>query len=346
MVPGGQCSAGDHLFPWVRPPYPWVMRAERLVALVFTLQSRRNATIAELADALGVSERTMHRDVATLRDLGVPVWTEPGRHGGIRLVDGWRTRVDGLTSREAVALFAMGAPQALAELGLGSAVSAAHAKVSAALPAPLREQSQHIAQRFHLDAPTWFRRLEESEHLAAVARAVWEQRRVRVTYRRGDRTVDRELDPLGLVLKAGVWYLVARAQQDLRTYRVSRIAATEDLGEPFERPADFELASWWRHSSAQFEKSLQRVPARVRLSPFGARTLPALVDSDLAVAALDNAGPPDTEGWCEVELLLEQDPQIAAGQLLGLGTDVEIVEPPAVRAAFADTARRMAEAHR
>lgn len=112
------------------------MRAERLVALLFTLQSRRSATVPELAAALGVSERTMHRDLAALQTAGVPLWTETGRYGGVRLVEGWRTRLDGLTSREAVAIFAMGVPRALAELGLGTAVSAAHAKVSATLPAP------------------------------------------------------------------------------------------------------------------------------------------------------------------------------------------------------------------
>ncbi len=315
------------------------------MALVFTLQSRRSATIPELAKALGVSERTMHRDIAALQDLGVPVWTEQGRHGGIRLVDGWRTRLDGLTSREAVALFAMGAPRALTELGLGTAVSAAHAKVSATLPAPLREQAQHIAQRFHLDAPGWFRRADDTEHLAAVARAVWEQRRVRVGYRRSDRTVERELDPLGLVLKAGVWYLVARAEGGVRTYRVSRIAGTEELDGHFERPAGFDLAGWWRHSSAQFEKSLQRVRVRARLSPAGVRLLPSVIDTDLAVAALDEASPPGPDGRREVELALEE-PEIAAGQLLGLGTEVEIVGPPAVRAAFAEATRRMAERHR
>ncbi|TNC29665.1 helix-turn-helix transcriptional regulator [Amycolatopsis alkalitolerans] len=316
------------------------MRAERLVALLFTLQSRRSATIAELAGALGVSERTMHRDIAALQASGVPLWTEPGRHGGVRLVEGWRTRLDGLTSREAVAIFAMGVPRALAELGLGTAVSAAHAKVSATLPAPLREQAQHLAQRFHLDAPAWFRREDETEHLAAVAQAVWEQRRLRIGYRGAERV----LDPLGLVLKAGVWYLVARVGESLRTYRVGRIDEVEQLDEKFERPADFDLASWWERSSAEFERSLRRTLVRVRLSPTGVRALPSVIDADLAVSALD-AGTRGPDGWTEVELALEE-PEIAAGQLLGLGAEVEILEPAAVRAAFADTARRMAERHR
>lgn len=315
------------------------------MALLFTLQSRRSATIAELAAALEVSERTMHRDVAALAAAGVPLWTEQGRHGGVRLVDGWRTRLDGLTSREAVAIFAMGVPRALAELGLGTAVSAAHAKVSATLPAPLREQAQHLAQRFHLDAPAWFRKEDDATHLAAVALNVWEQRRIRITYRRGEGTVERVLEPLGLVLKAGVWYLVARAGDSVRTYRVGRIAAIEETEERFERPVDFDLASWWERSSASFEESLQRVRVRARLSPLGTRFLGTVIDTQVAQTALAAASQPGEDGWVEVELGLE-DQEIAADQLLGLGAEIEILAPPAVRAAFAETARRMVDRHR
>ncbi|PPK94258.1 putative DNA-binding transcriptional regulator YafY [Kineococcus xinjiangensis] len=324
------------------------MRAERLVALLFLLQRRRAATVGELARELGVSERTMHRDVAALRDAGVPLWTEPGRHGGVRLVDGWRSHLDGLTSREAVALLAMGVPRALADLGLGTAVSAAHAKVAATLPAELREQAQRVAQRFHLDAPGWFRREEEVQGLGPLARAVWGQRRVRVTYRRGDGEVERDLDPLGLVLKAGVWYLVARPADGAggaRTYRVARVSAVAELDEGFERPAGFDLASWWQRSSAEFERSLQRVAVRVRLSPRGVRALPSVLDAEAVAGALAAAGPPGGDGWTELELRLE-DPVVAAGQLLGLGPEVEVVAPPAARAAFADAARRMVERHR
>lgn len=321
------------------------MRAERLVALLFTLQSRRSATLAELAGALGVSERTMQRDVAALQAAGVPLWTEPGRNGGVRLVDGWRTRLDGLTSREAVAIFAMGVPRALTELGLGTAVSAAHAKVSATLPAPLREQAQLMAQRFHLDAPGWFHREDDAAHLAAVAEAVWEQHRCRVTYRGGQRTVERTLAPLGLVLKAGTWYLVATAGEDVRTYRVSRIAAVEQLDEPFERPAGFDLAGWWADASARFERSLRRTAVTVRLDRTGTRILPEVLDAEMAVDALERAGPPDPDGWTEVHLELEE-PVVAAGQLLPLGVHVEVLAPAAVRDAFRDTALRMADRHR
>lgn len=319
------------------------MRAQRLVALLFTLQSRRSATIAELAEAVGVSERTMHRDIAALQEAGVPLWTETGRHGGVRLVDGWRSRLDGLTSREAVAIFAMGVPRALADLGLGTAVSAARAKVTATLPAQLREQAQHVAQRFHLDAPAWFRGEDTAEHLADLAAAVWDQRRVRLFYRRDDREVDRVAEPLGLVLKAGVWYLAARVGADVRTYRVGRIVGLEELDEGFDRPADFDLASWWERASATFERSLTRQVVRVRVSQRGVRILRTILEPEVVAESLDRTQP-DADGWTELELPM-QKPDIAAGQLLSLGAEVEVLAPQEVRDRFTDTVRRMAQRH-
>ncbi|GAA3398407.1 helix-turn-helix transcriptional regulator [Cryptosporangium minutisporangium] len=324
------------------------MRAERLVALLFILQRRSAATVPELAEAVGVSERTLHRDLAALREAGVPLWTETGRHGGVRLVEGWRSHLDGLTSREAVALFAMGVPRALTELGLGTAVSAAHAKVAATLPPALRDQAQVVAQRFHLDAPDWFRSEEDTEHLATLARAVWNSRRTRLCYRRDSGTVERTVDPLGLVLKAGIWYLVARVagtDGTIRTYRVGRIAEADDLDERFDRPAGFDLAGWWERSSAQFERSLRRVDVRIRVSPRGLRWLRQTVAADVAQEALRTAGAPDAEGWRELTVGLEST-EIAAGQLLPLGVEVEVLEPAAVRAAFAHTAAEMARRHR
>lgn len=323
------------------------MRSERLVALLFLLQRQRAATVPELARALGVSDRTTYRDVAALQGAGVPIWTEPGRGGGVRLVDGWRSQLDGLTSREAVALFAFGAPQALSALGLGSAVAAAHAKVAASLPEALREQAEVVAQRFHLDAPAWFRTQEESEALGLLAQAVWEQRRVLVAYRRGSESgeaVQRLLDPLGVVLKAGVWYLVAAVEGTVRTYRVSRAEQVEITDERFARPAGFDLAAWWRRSAASFEQSLQAVDLRVRLSRRGVRALPAAVGEQVAAAALDRAAEPDGDGWVTVDLALE-DVEIAAHQLLALGDDVVVEAPGAARRALADYARRILARH-
>lgn len=311
------------------------VRAERLVTLLFLLQQRQRATAAELATALDVSERTVYRDVEALLAAGVPLWTEQGRAGGIRLMEGWRTRLDGLTGREAAAIFAIGVPELLAELGLGSSLAAARAKVLAGLPAELREYASRIADRFYLDAPGWFQQVESASQLTAVADAVASSRRLQVEYRRGGTVVTRELDPLGLVVKAGVWYLVARIGTDIRTYRVARIVSAAPLPSSFERPADFVLAEWWSQSSARFERSLLRETVRLRLSRHALKGLRNVTDPDAAAMALATAGPPDDEGWREVALEVESLP-VATTQLLSLGVGVEVVAPEELRTALAE----------
>lgn len=311
------------------------MRASRLITLLFTLQRRRAATAAELARELEVSERTIYRDVAALAGAGVPLFTEPGRGGGIRLVDGWRTRLDGLTAHEAAALFAAGSPQVLAELGMSAALAGAQAKLLATLPAGMGAQARTVAERFHLDAPGWFHARQEVAQLVAVADAVWEQRRLRIAYRRRDEVVERVLDPLGLVLKAGTWYLAARAGgAAVLTFRVARITAAEPTGEGFERPSGFDLAEWWAEAASRFEGQLLRETVRLRLGPHGLRYLPHVTDPDAAVRAVLHAEEPDAQGWREVVLDVE-DVAVAASQLTGLGGEVEALDPPELRTALA-----------
>ncbi|MCW0215132.1 MAG: transcriptional regulator [Pseudonocardia sp.] len=326
------------------------MRASRLMALLFVLQRRRAATAAQLAAELEVSERTIYRDVSALVEAGVPVWTEPGPGGGIRLVDGWRTRLDGLTGPEAAAMLAMGAPQVLAELGMSSALVAAQAKVLATLPEGLREHARVVSERVLLDAPGWFQSPAEVTQLATLAQGVWEQRGVTISYTRGYRdptTVDRLVDPLGLVLKAGVWYVVAgvggaAGERDIRTYRASRIRRAELGRDTFVRPDGFDLGTWWAASAARFAASMLRETVTVRLSPRGLRALPHAVDPDVATAAIAQAGPPDVDGWRELTLDVESVP-VAAGQLTGLAGEVEALHPPELRSALAEAGRALAE---
>lgn len=308
------------------------MRASRLVTLLFLLQRRRAATAAELAEELEVSERTVYRDVAALTEAGVPLWTEPGRGGGIRLVDGWRTRLDGLTAQEAAALFAVGAPQVLAELGMGAALAGAQAKLLATLPEGLREHARSVAERFLLDAPGWFHTPQQVTQLAAVAEAVWTQRTLAIAYRRRDDVVERTVDPFGLVLKAGTWYAVCRSGERLLTYRVDRIERAVPAG-GFERPADFDLAAWWAGAAQRFESTMLRATVRLRVGPRGLRVLPHVVDRDAAARAVATAGPPDADGWRELRLDVE-DVDVAAGQLVALAGEVEALDPPALRSAL------------
>ncbi|SEM78816.1 Predicted DNA-binding transcriptional regulator YafY, contains an HTH and WYL domains [Stigmatella aurantiaca] len=315
------------------------MKSSRLLALLLVLQRRGTAKAAELAEELEVSVRTLYRDVAALMAAGVPVWTEPGPQGGIHLVEGWRTRLDGLTADEANALFLFGAPQAVADLGLATVAVSARAKVNATLPPELRGRASRIRERFLLDAPGWFSRSESLEALPAVAGAVWEGRRLDLQY--GAPPKRRRVDPLGLVLKAGVWYLVARHEQALRTYRISRIHRAEGRPETFTRPEGFELAAWWAESSEAFDRSLLTYRCRVRVSPYAQVRLPQVVPHDAVRRMLEEAGAPDGEGWRTVDLLMEGE-DVAAEQLTALGSGVEVLEPLALRQRLYEVATRMA----
>ena len=243
------------------------MRASRLVSVLLLLQARGRLTAGELARELEVSERTIHRDVEALSASGVPIYAERGAHGGIRLVDGYRTRLTGMTADEAEALFLAGLPGPAAELGLGTVVAAAQLKVLASLPPELRARASRLVERFHLDAGEWFRTSQPVPHLGALSEAVWEARRIAITYDRDGIGVRRELEPLGLVLKAGIWYVVARVEDHVRTYRVARVLAAEPLGERFERPSPFDLAGYWAESTAAFERDVPRIEVVVRVRP-------------------------------------------------------------------------------
>ncbi|RPF37582.1 YafY family protein [Streptomyces sp. TLI_185] len=305
------------------------MKAGRLVSILLLLQTRGRMTAAQLAEELEVSVRTVYRDVEALGAAGVPLYGDAGHAGGYRLLDGYRTRLTGLTADEAEALFLAGAPGPAAELGLGSVLAAAQLKVRAALPPELRAHADRISGRFHLDAPGWYADAEEAPYLPAVADAVWNSRVLNVLYRRwADPTdVERRLEPYGLVLKAGRWYVVAGPGP--RTFRVDRILRLATSDEEFARPDDFDLAAYWAAYQRDFHDRLYRGEALVRLAP-GVR-LPRAVDSRT-----------DADGWTLATVPIESV-EHAHGEFLRLGTDIEVLQPPELRERIARTVAQLAE---
>ena len=326
------------------------MRADRLLSLLLLLQNRGRMSAPEIAAELEVSVRTVYRDVEALGASGVPVYADRGPRGGFALVDGYRTRLTGLSGTEAHALSLAGTPAAAEDLGLGAVLATAQLKLRAALPSALAERTRAVSERFHLDAPAWFREADEVPHLAALAGAVWDQRVVRVHYRRWRGEVHRELCPLGVVLKGGLWYLLAQVKDSgakspaensaensgergqapgktegagnpVRTYRVSRFLEVEDVGEVFERPEGFDLAASWEESSRRLESAVRQGIARVRLSP-RARALLPMKFGAAGTRALEGAGPPDAQGWVEADLEVEAS-TVAVGDLLSLGAEAE-----------------------
>ncbi|ELS57902.1 helix-turn-helix transcriptional regulator [Streptomyces viridochromogenes] len=305
------------------------MKSSRLVSLLLLLQTRGRMTAAQLAEELEVSVRTVYRDVEALSAAGVPLYGDAGHAGGYRLLDGYRTRLTGLTAGEAEALFLAGAPGPAAQLGLGSVLAAAQLKVRAALPPELRVHADRISDRFHLDAPGWYADADETPHLPAVADAVWNSRVLHVLYRRWREPTDveRRLEPYGLVLKAGRWYVVAGPGP--RTYRVDQILRLAVGEEEFTRPDDFDLAAYWTAYQRGFHDRLHRAQAVVRLAPG---------------VTLDRAAGHrrEQDGWIRVTVPIESVDH-AHAEFLRLGTGIEVLQPPELRERIARTAAELAE---
>jgi predicted DNA-binding transcriptional regulator YafY len=317
------------------------MRASRLLSILILLQLRVRLTAEALAGEFEVSVRTIYRDIDALSAAGVPVYGDRGPGGGFQLLDGYRTRLTGLAAGEAEAIPVIGLPGAAAALGLGAVAARARGKLLAALPAAGSEEAGRMAARFHVDPLDWYRAEEPVRHLPALARAVLDRRPVAMRYESWTGVRDWRIEPLGLVLKAGAWYLVALGRGKIRTFRVSNIIDQAVEEGTFERPADFDLPAYWSASLARFEAELRPGVAALRASPAGLKRLAEL--GAYAAKAVAEAGPPEADGWSPLALPVEAVER-AALTLLGIGPEVEVLEPAelreAVRALAAEIAAR------
>jgi predicted DNA-binding transcriptional regulator YafY len=307
------------------------------------LQTRGQMTADELAVELEVSVRTIYRDVGSLQAAGIPLYGDAGPAGGYQLVAGYRTRLTGMTAAEAEALALAGIPGPAADLGLGGVLAAAQLKLDAALPAEMRARAALVRERFHLDAPGWYHDGDSVPYLSEIAGSVWRQQRIDVRYRRWRAPTDvtRRLDPHGIVLKAGKWYLVARDHRGMRTYRINQILDLAVLEEPFERTEDFDLAAYWTAGISEFRAGLHQGTATIRISPAGRERATALFNAETIRALSATASPPDQDGWVTAVVPIESM-ENAQSEFLRLGADVEIIEPAELRARISGVARGLA----
>ena len=238
------------------------MRADRLLSILLLLQSKGRMTAQTLARRLEVSERTILRDMDALGSAGVPVVAERGVGGGWRLIDGYQTKLTGMTAVEIQTLFLGRPPKLLADLGLKDAAEAAWIKLQAALPSEVRAQAEFVRDRILIDSRGWRDGGESIITLPVLLDALWRHRRLQFRYEKSpDDATERTVDPLGLVARGNVWYLVAQKQDDVRTYRVSRIRDATALDEQCLRPAAFDLAAHWENASAAFREKLPQFHA-------------------------------------------------------------------------------------
>jgi predicted DNA-binding transcriptional regulator YafY len=315
------------------------MRSDRLLSLLLLLQARGRVTAPAVARELEVSVRTVYRDVESLSAAGVPVYTEQGRGGGIALMPGYRTDVTGLTAAESRALVAMTGRALPEDLGLGTALAGAVHKLMAAVPASHRGEAERARQRVLVDHDGWYRPRRHAEHLPSVQDAVWADRRLKLRYRHGEgQQADYLLDPYGLVVKAGVWYLIAAHRGRPRLFRIDRITSATTLAAAAERPADLDLATLWADLRDRIETPRDATPVRLRVRS-------ELVPSLLRITSVQRFGAdpatipePDAGGWVELELTFRVL-GAAHGSLAGFGAAVEVLSPESLREQLLATAR-------
>jgi predicted DNA-binding transcriptional regulator YafY len=312
------------------------MRADRLLSILLLLQVHRSITARELARRLEVSERTIHRDMEALSIAGIPVVAERGTGGGWSLLEEYRTNLTGLNEAEVQALFLSRPTRLLSDLGLSQASEAALIKLLAELPAVSRRGADYARQRIYIDAAGWHRTDENITCLPVLQEAVWQERKLRLSYRRGDDTlVERLVDPLGLVAKGSAWYLIAAVEGEVRTYRVARVQNAVITEQVSERPIGFDLAAYWAQSSAHFVANLPHFLVIVRIAP---HVLPLIYQAGRYAQIQHMETPDAADGWIPMHLRFETEAS-ACGYLLSFGIQVEILEPQSLR----EKVRQLAE---
>jgi predicted DNA-binding transcriptional regulator YafY len=295
------------------------MKSGRLLAMLLLLQAKGRLRARELAQQLEVSQRTVYRDLDALSAAGVPVHAERGAAGGIVLANGYRKALTQFNEDELRALFVSG-DNPLADIGLTDKRLLALEKLVGALPEAQRKAVEMARHRIYLDPRRWKQADQPREHLATLRVAIWKDRRVRLHYSDQNRKrTERIIDPLGLVAKAGIWYLVARSGGEMRTFRAERILHVEELDEHFERPAGFDLVAFWRDWTRTFEDGLPTYPVLIKVARDFADTVTAYWESHV----LESKPHPET-------LLLRTIfpcEEAAVHQLMAWGNKVEIIEP-------------------
>jgi predicted DNA-binding transcriptional regulator YafY len=303
------------------------MRADRLLSILLLLQVQRRITAGELAKRLEVSERTIYRDMEALSAAGIPVAAERGAGGGWILLEPYETNLTGLNVAEIQALFLTKPARLLADLGLGQAYEAAVIKLLAALPSMNRHDAEYVRQRIYVDSAGWQPSEANGAAFPVLQEAVWQERKLQLSYQRSDGTpVQRCVDPLGLVAKGSVWYLVAGVEGEARTYRVSRVIEAVMTDEPSVRLEGFDLAAYWNQSAADFKANLPRYMVTVRIHP---SILPRIHYTG-RFARIEQLYPPDEDGWTRAEIRFDVEEE-ACGYVLGFGARIEVLEPAVLR---------------
>lgn len=314
------------------------MRADRLLSIMLLLQRHGRLTAKDLAARLEVSDRTIYRDMDALSMAGVPVHTERGQGGGCVLQETYRTKLTGLSESEVRTLVISSPPHLLKDLGLGGVSQTALIKLLASLPAVARRNAEIARERIYVDAASWRQAIEPVPFLPVLQEAVWAERKLHLRYERVDMTItERYVDSLGLVSKGGLWYLIAGAEGNYHSYRVSRIHTATITDEHFARPDEFDLATYWQQSLTAFKEQLPHYPATLRI----AAEMQPFMRVTGTYAQIGEPGPPDSEGWVTLPIVFGTEDD-ACAYVFRFGSRIRIVHPRSLQERVHRTATEVA----
>ncbi|EPG66166.1 helix-turn-helix transcriptional regulator [Leptospira wolffii] len=314
------------------------MRADRLLNILLHLQAKGKTTAKELSKKLEISERTVHRDMEALSAAGVPIFAERGIGGGWSLSDGYRTNLTGFKKEEVLSLFLLQSSRVLEDLGKKKDFDSAFIKLLAALPPAYKKDAETARQRIHIDGAGWNRAIRDLPLLPVLQDAVWEERKLKIVYEKDGKQESRLLEPLGLVAKDTIWYLVARRSREMRVYRISRIIEAKITEERFERPKKFDLAKYWEEWLVEFRSRLPQYLAKIRIKEEDAVKI-----KNLPYAKIKNVSPP-RKGFVIYELDLEAK-EWALGMMLYLGEAGVVLEPQELKDAVLKKTRAILQAY-
>jgi predicted DNA-binding transcriptional regulator YafY len=316
------------------------MRADRLISIVMLLQTHERMTADELSRELEVSPRTIYRDITSLNIAGIPIYTDRGPGGGIKLLESYRTTLTGINEDETQALFMLSIPQVLVELGVDQKLKSALLKLTAALPPRQQIIQAHTQQRIYLDSTPWYMIEEPAPHLAVLHTAAWNDKRVRLVFQGGfDTKIEMEMEPLGLVAKMNTWYLVGRSTEYIRVLKIADILEVEALAEDFTRDADFDLETFWTEWCAA---SIIRRPvyiAKLRMAPGLVDKLNLYLGAEVKYTVSDN-DEVVTNDWKIVTIYYDNFFS-ARESILNFGRAAEVLEPDVLRLSVIDYARQI-----
>lgn len=312
------------------------MRADRLLTLILLLQTRGKLTAKELAEELGVSRRTILRDINALSFSGIPVYSEGGHGGGIALIEEYRTSLTGLNKSEVQTLFLTSNNQALRDVGLGNASENLLMKLLTALPKAHHSTADHIRQRLMIDPTWWWHDTVTSPFWDELQQAVYEDRLIEAIYENFDGTIaERVLAPYSLICKSSLWYLLAERDGELRTYRVTRFHSIRVLEQSFTRRPDFDLPTYWQEHVKNFENIVGEYHCTLRIHPEREMFVKWLMPGRWELVQVA-----DERGWITFSLMMDTD-LLAKMLVFGLAGFVEIISPAELTESVAAQAREV-----